>query len=199
MRETANALGLSAMTILSDCGFAQQPFFGRVEALWAIDQVITDSAEGDLALHGLRCEAMACACIQNAPSGRPKSLREVLEAHLVAQGTSIDAFKTTVQRAVEGHAFAVAAANAGYFRADPAVLRQVLTTAQAARKTDREDFPDPLGVRLLKRPGQWVDAGEVTASIRADNQTWAIHRRAIQQELGIMRSMPAGIGIEGAA
>lgn len=197
-RETAAVLGLSAATVLSDCRFPQQPFIGRREALWALREVFAGRSDGDLGQHAMRCRAMAQFCLP-AAAVAPVSgamLRRAFAANLAAQRTSDEAFEAVVADTAAAHDKEIVASAAGYFGVDLQKLRTILVRAQEKASLETAEFPDPIGLRLLKHPGEFVVKGEPVATVRAAEDTWSGNRDGLEGCVGAY-SAPAAAGFEG--
>ena len=197
-RRAADELGLTAITVLTDCRFVQQPFLGRSESLWALSEVLKGQARGSLSVHAGRCKDMAFSCLPESATGSPtKTLLEAFTSNLQAQGASLKGFEQLITQTERAHTIEIRAQNSGFFNANPATLRTILVNAQASVKKHAEDFPDPLGIKLICDQGMWVQAGHVVATVRAGNGVWAATSSALNEALGRMSSMPMAVGIEG--
>jgi thymidine phosphorylase len=162
----ANVLGIAAVAFLSPEDDVPQPWIGRGESLCALASALglRDLEDQWLDDHVTDCLQMAETI---AVARRPLSFRDVLAAHLNAQGASTDAFLSRVDE-VQGTARRpVHVRTAGTLEVDLGRIRDVIVKAQS---DDGSSFGDPLGVRLLVRPGQSVNPGDVVATIRGSDQ-----------------------------
>jgi thymidine phosphorylase len=201
----AKLCNIKAFPVLTDARLPYQPYIGRSESLLALSEVFQGSSSTWLSEHIEQCKSLA---ISAAPSFLrekiAKTERSELEAHffdnIKAQGGSIKSLKTKIAETRLLHTQQIAAEEDGFFAISLDLIRKALVTFQARQENKENPFPDPAGVILIRRPGEWVKKGQTLATIRVADQN---HTQAIIQELrlGICQtsSMPFGISGEGVA
>jgi len=202
----ARLVGVDATAFLFEAGGAEQPWIGRGEALAAMEQVLSGSADGKLGAHATRCFSMAqevarVAGILTMPDGgegRPA----ILEAHLEAQGSSLSAFRERVASVTAAPHQPVLAETDGAMSVDLAILRDVLTGMQReveARATERGRFADPAGLVMRASHGNFVRGGDVLAEVRVAVGLSPEWRRRITTAFGVHPGtirMPSDIPME---
>jgi len=198
--DAARRLGISPHPILTDARLPYQPFLGRAESLVALDKVFRETAEGDLAIHANLCRSLAAVAMSGHAPLTPTSgqtLRDIFNANLEAQGADPDAFVRVVNATASGHRFALRARQGGFYRVSLAAVRDLFVGIQRSRVGSGTPFPDPVGAQLLRRAGEWVDAGDQVASVRADDAVWQEYGKRIAGVLADTTLIPAGAGFEG--
>lgn len=198
--DAARRLGISPHPVLTDARLPYQPFLGRVESLVALDRIFRGDADGDLATHADMCRSLAAAAMSGhaplaAPSGR--ALRDIFNANLEAQGADPAAFVQVVNATESGHRFALRARQGGFYRICLSRVRDLFVEIQRSRPGPGTAFPDPVGAQLLRRSGEWVEAGEQVASVRADDAAWQEYGERIAGVLADTALTPVGTGFEG--
>lgn len=201
----AQLCNIQAFPVLTDARFPYQPYIGRGEALLALSEVFQGSTSAWLSEHVEQCKLLAMSA---APSSLHEKIASTehfeLEAHffdnIKAQGGSIDSFKAKVSETCSLHTQRIVAKENGFLTISLDRIRKALTAFQARAENNVNLFPDPAGIILIKRPGEWVKKGRTVATIRVADQQ---HLQVIIQELrlGICQtsSMPFGISGEGVA
>lgn len=201
----AKLCNIKAFPVLTDARFPYQPYIGRSEALLALSEVFQGSSSTWLSEHVEQCKLLAMSA---APSSLHEKIanteRSELEArffdNIKAQGGSIKSLKTKIAETRFLHIQQIAAEEDGFFTISLDRIRKALIAFQARVENKENPFPDPAGIILIKRPGEWVKKGQTLATIRIADQQ---HTQAIIQELrlGICQtsSMPFGISGEGVA
>ena len=170
----ADMLGIVARPILTEASFPYQPYIGRKEALASLWLLFESRAEHWLSSHLELCRELALAC---APAdGRDaikqvdvQSLRDIFYENLEAQGASPDDFVRTSETTLQAHAETLHAQSDGFVEYSMVALRRVIVEAQNADASGTI-FADPVGLVLLRRPGEWVRCGEPIATMRVDPQ-----------------------------
>lgn len=198
--DAARSLGISPHPVLTDARLPYQPFLGRAESLVALDRIFRGTAEGDLASHADLCRSLAAAAMSDHAPLAPTSgqtLREIFNANLEAQGADPEAFVQVVNATVSGHRFALRASKGGFYRVSLSAVRDLFVEIQRSRSGPGAPFPDPIGAQLLRRAGEWVDAGDQVASVRADNAVWQEYGERIAGTLADTALIPVGAGFEG--
>lgn len=176
--EAADHLGLDATVFVTDGSVAYQPFIGRGEALQALSEVLygpsDNAANGWLARHVELCHTFATQVSNslNLPTDRrTRTLAEVFEDNLRAQGSDPVAFRARVNEVASAPRSLLAAPCDGHVHYDLGQIRSVLVAAQAAHHaqfagTETSAVPDPAGVILLVQPGLAVREGDPVLAAR---------------------------------
>lgn len=167
----ARVLGIEAVAFLSADRGPAQPWIGRGEGLLALAAVMgaikLDQPSSWLTMHAARCRRMAEETAGSAEavddSVRSAQMREVLAAHLDAQGTSWQAFLARVDSVATAPRRVLEADACGVLSLDLAVVRDALVALQ---RDVGSQFRDPAGLELLVRPGRCVTSGQPLARIR---------------------------------
>ena len=120
------------------------------------------------------------------------SLRDVFYANLEAQGASPCDFVYMSETTLRSHVDTLYAESDGFVNYPIAEIRRIVVDAQhiAAGGTD---FADPVGLVLLRRPGEWVRRGEPIATLRIDRANREEVATAFQS-LILIQAYPAGPG-----
>lgn len=197
--DAAHHLGVSPHPVLTDARLPYQPFLGRAESLVALDRIFRGVAEGDLAIHADLCRSLAAAAMSgHAPlAASGQVLRDIFNANLEAQGADPEAFVQLVGTTVSSHRFALCARKGGFYRVSLSAVRDLFVEIQQSRSGLGTPFPDPVGAHLLRRAGEWVDAGDQVASVRADDAAWQEYGEQIARVLANTVLTPVGAGFEG--
>lgn len=172
----ARIAGIEAIALLTDARLPYQPFVGRSEALAALKTVVSKQADPWLADHDAMCRSMAYHVAAMAGRGPASACTEgdiaqIFVRNIQAQGGSIEAFDAKVDATLRGHTRELNATRDGFFQLDLERMRAAFVKANEATD-EREEFPDRLGVILLRRPGRYVRQGDVLATARADDPVW---------------------------
>ena len=169
--QAAAQLGISGRPVLTDGSVPYQAYIGRAEALAALVTVFHGTADSWLQEHVELCRQLSAAAVPDESAAIERATREQLRqafnANLVAQGASYDAFLSAAERGAAGHGTEISAERDGAAEISLEGIRRTLVAAQKMDGTG-EQFPDPAGVILRKRPGEVVRRGEVIATVRAD-------------------------------
>lgn len=174
----AQVLGMEAAGFISSDDGPAQPWIGRGEALVALASAagirpVDDGASwlgGHIAqcchMGGVTAGDLDCDSSRTVFGTTPAALKQALEAHLVAQGATMEALLARVEAIVDAPRVTLDAATAGVLSIDLGVIRDALVALQ----TDATPgvFTDPAGVELLVKPGRLVAAGEPVARIRCE-------------------------------
>lgn len=203
--KTAELCDIKAFPVLTDARFPYQPYIGRGEALLALSEIFQGKASTWLAEHVAQCKLLA---ISVAPSSlhekiantQTQELESLFFTNIEAQGGGIGSFRTKASEIRSLHTEKLVAESDGFLCIALDEIRKTLTTFQARTESKGNPFPDPAGIILLKRPGEWVKKGQALATIRiADPKN--VHAIIQKLRLGICQtsSMPNGISGEGVA
>lgn len=167
-------LGISSICFLTDGSSPYQPYIGRGESLLALADVFNESACGQLESHVDLCYAIARAVSDtDAQRPTPEALKHHFEQNVTAQGGDIGGYWDKVRSISEDHEFTLTAATDGFLSVDVDALRKTLVASQALFVSSEIRFPDPLGVILRSRQGQYVTKGGAVATVRAESDLWS--------------------------
>ena len=162
----AELLGIRAICVLTDATRPYQPYIGRGETLLAIDRALYGEPDMWLQRHVELCFRIASLPMAETSIGTGRrNVRDVFEMHLVAQGTSLDAYHRRLARLAAHPRVTVRAKQSGYLGVDMNSIRTTLVDCQHKAET-KDYYPDPIGVRLLVEPGTYVESGTPIAIIR---------------------------------
>lgn len=172
--EAAQLLSISAFPVMTDGRYPYQPFIGRSEALLALSHLFNATDPAWLNEHYVQCRDLALACV---PHTRRKpvldatrvNLRTLFETNLIAQGTTYQRFERLVELTSAQHKYVLCAEEDGFIQFSLDGIRQSLMKWQKLAERPNVEFPDPVGVILMRRPGEWANKGDVLATIRICN------------------------------
>ena len=200
-RRVASILGIDSVCFLTDARFPYQPFVGRGESLVALKETFSGSQEYSLVHHATMCFAMASAvAVDDHYTVDLRSGMAVAEKHfydnLQAQGSSRDAFDEYVEKTQSGHRFHFTAKNRGFVSIRIESLRELVLRFQKVCTKDGTTFPDGMGIVLRKRPGEFVQPGDLLATIRVSDKEWQSVERQLSNVLVISNTLELGMGFE---
>lgn len=182
----ARAVGIDAVAFLSAPDALPQPWIGRGESLVALAAAIGLRPLEDSWLQGHIDDCLRMASVFSTAT-RP--VREVLETHLDAQGSSMQHFLDRVDEVASAERTAIHIENSGILEVDLARVRDVVVGLQA---DDGGEFRDPAGVRFVARPGCPVSKGDVVAFTRGlDGDNLKSMASALVAAEGSPRHIPA--------
>jgi len=165
-------LGLRPLCALTDASRPYQPYIGRGEALIALDDVLSDQANGWLRAHAGLCWqiADATAAALGANVDQPTDLAAIRAAHdslLAVHGVDSQSFTERVSVARKAPRTRRRAEQDGWIGYDLGRLRDLLTARQRAEATPGDGTaPDPAGVVLGAPAGSRVHRGDLLISVR---------------------------------
>lgn len=196
----ANILNIDARPVLTDGSFPYQPYIGRKEALAALWLLFESKANFWLSSHLELCRTIAQTCVPDDGKRLVKQagvalLKEAFYSNLEAQGTSPGEFERIAETTLESHSETLCARSDGFVGYAMADIRRVVVEAQSSVTTTGNAFPDPLGLTLLRHPGEWVRRGEPIATFRAD-RTASTEIAEILQDIYTTGTIPVGPGFE---
>lgn len=168
----AELVGIVGRPVLTDGSTPYQPYIGRKEALAALADVFSGTASPWLGEHVETCRRLSVAA---APADRAhliqaaeaEGLRRAFVENVAAQGADEEAFEEAVRKARSVRLEILADCD-GRVSVSLEAVRRCLVAAQATDSGMGRAFPDPAGVILLKRPGDFVRKGEAVAGARVD-------------------------------
>jgi len=156
----AEALGIEAVAFLSAPDELPQPWIGRGESLVALASAVGLRPIQDSWLQG---HVNDCARMAAAFSTQLDSVGEVLERHLVGQGSSKLQFLQRVDEVRGANRTPIYSQRTGILEVELARVRDVIVEIQA---DEGHVFRDPAGVQFVARPGHAVSRGDVLALAR---------------------------------
>jgi thymidine phosphorylase len=200
--EAARLLSIEAFPVLTDARYPYQPFIGRKEALLALHHVFNDTASRWLDEHRVLCRDLALACTppenrDRILSATPTDLREQFYLNLTSQGASPEAFELLVESTASRHTHVLRAFNDGFVRFGLDGMRRVLVESQKRHVADGAAFRDPVGIILLRRPGDWVRGGEPLATVRIDDESSQGVLHDLERHVANTAAFPVGPTVEG--
>lgn len=171
----AELVGIVGRPVLTDGSSPYQPYIGRKEALAALADVFSETAGAWLLEHLETCRRLSIAA---APTDRASliqaaqadDLRRAFMANVAAQGAHEQAFNDAVREARSAR-LEILANRDGRVSVSLEAVRRCLVTVQTADATAGRGFPDPVGVVLLKRPGDIACRGEPLARVRVEDES----------------------------
>lgn len=168
--QVAERLSIRSTCFLTDCSVPYQPYIGRGETLMALHELLHDTPSDWLLEHALQCWRIATE-LADTPD-EPESLRDVLpvarevfENHLVSHGTSPGEFLARVSEVHDHPRTSVESPKDGFPSYDLKRIRDWIVEAQRADGQKR--FSDPIGLTLLKKPGDPAVLGEPIFEVRS--------------------------------
>lgn len=168
---SARILDIYASPVLTDARYPYQPFFGRRESLVALDDIFRGTGSPWLERHVEICRALSQACLPIARRAMvidaPTELRRHFDDNLAAQGADPCDFDVVVRDTRREHTRHVLAAHDGFCFYHLSLLRDKMVEWQSMFKSEQAPFPDPVGLKLLVPPGQWISGGTAVATVRA--------------------------------
>ncbi|MGB4064744.1 MAG: hypothetical protein WBK19_13060 [Azonexus sp.] len=172
--QAARLLGLDGRPMLTDGSAPYQPYIGRSEALAALADIFTGTANSWLLEHVETCRRLSLAAVSDecAPlviSASIEDLYRSFKANVVAQGASEAAFEQAVLKVRNATNLEILADKEGKASVSLEGIRRLLVSAQSAVVLkDIGEFSDPVGIILQKRSGDTVVKGDVLATVRVD-------------------------------
>lgn len=169
----ARKLKILARPVLTFLEQPYQPYFGRREALLALDCVFRKACPPWLSDHVDTCRYLAMKCLPDHLQTKvakvtPDELRWYFNQNLVAQNADPADFDTLMNDTKKGHGenAPILANRDGYCFYRIGALSDQL---KAWQKTAMEmgEYPDPVGLILLAEPGTKVERGTPIATFRA--------------------------------
>ncbi|MES9857279.1 MAG: hypothetical protein ABW166_11825 [Sedimenticola sp.] len=178
--EVATFLGKNSKCFLTNGNYPYQPYIGRAEALLALHNVFYGNIEESLLEHDELCFSMAAELLGAPSTPKPsgKDIQKIFEGNIKAQGGSVESFHQKVDAVSEAHDLDIVSNRAGWLRIDLQMIREVFVDIQSHAASGVVDFPDPCGLILKANAGQFVEKGNLLATLRcAGNSTYEVHNR----------------------
>lgn len=164
----SSILNIETVCFLTDASMPYQPFVGRSESLLALAELFSGNPRPWLREHASLCFAMASSTAGNENPRQPagKELQSLFFQNLVAQGSGSELFERQVEKTARAHQHTIHARNEGYLSVDLRRLRTQMVQLQSRHASPEALFPDPCGVIMLVRPGDYVERGTPLATMR---------------------------------
>jgi thymidine phosphorylase len=196
----ARASGIEAVAILTDARNPYQPFVGRGEALLAMKLIFERRADDWLMEHDHRCRLMAAHVASMALGAKfeecgTSDIEAAFEHNLEAQGSSMDAFGSKVDAVEKAPRRELIAPREGFLSVDVAELRSAFLAVYVEEKSGGQ-FLDELGIIIRARPSAYVRRGDVLASVRASDATWASSADRLVKSFQVVDLVDCASGME---
>ncbi|QNN45477.1 hypothetical protein H9L17_09570 [Thermomonas brevis] len=195
----ADALGIDARPVLTKASYPYQPYIGRKESLAALWLLFESRAGLWLSSHLELCRELALACVPIDSRDAimhvdVESLRDIFYANLEAQGASPDDFVRISEATLHAHVETLYAPSDGFVSYAVADIRRLIVEVQRAAAPEAF-FADPVGMVLLRQPGEWVRCGDPIATLRVERPVSGEDVVAFQAFVTI-QAYPEGPGFE---
>lgn len=164
----AEQLGIQSTCFLSDANNPYQKYIGRGEALEALYDIFENEMDNQLGEHLQYCEMVAKRIIDKAGiahSRKRVDLKKCFEDNLQLQGSNYDCFISAVKTVKEQSHTIVYAGKRGYLRYNLEKIRSYIVRRQNMEQSNAK-YPDPVGVVLLCKAGDFVENGTPIFSVR---------------------------------
>jgi len=165
----ANMAGINAKCFLSDASQPSQPYIGRGESLIAIYEILNNCASQWLQEHNEYCRNISNYMKVDLSDKKSYDIKDIFIKNLEQQNSSYEKFIEKVNMVIEEPRYDIFSSEAGYCYYNLDYIRNHIVSEQDKMINKDLLFPDPCGYFLTKRPGNYVDAGEVIASYRTNN------------------------------
>ena len=198
-RETAAILEIDAVCMLTDATVPFQPYLGRGESLLALHYVFSNTADSFLARHATLCLAMATAVATPSAVTLISSIRECSNHffnNVRAQGGSRDAFEEYTTYVEANHRFHLISKREGFVQIDLERVRDVIVHYQHAGLAEERAFPDEMGVVLKRQPGDFVQRGDLLATVRISERHWPSSESSLKEAISVTPKMTRAQGYE---
>jgi pyrimidine-nucleoside phosphorylase len=193
--EVGRLLEIQAKPVLTDGRYPYQPYIGRKESLLALFVIFRGESSPWLNEHYSLCQTLAISCMPTSQRPQLQSatifdLHNVFCENVVAQGGDIGALRAMLEEVESAHCNKVTATRDGFACFDLQLLRRLIVDCQNSCINTNRPFPDPVGIILRKRPGEWVRAGDTLATIRVEDVLKDMVLSAMKDQLISVRSLP---------
>lgn len=184
----ANMLGMQSTCFVSDANTPYQPYIGRGESLEAIFELLMGTTDHTLQEHNKYCRDIACTMLNKAgldANIEKMNLKTCFEDNLIFQGSTFDSFLASVERVKSQTHYVIHAAEDGYITYNLETMRSYIVSQQNLAHTISK-YPDPCGITLLCRSGDYIHAGTPILSLRyscADSPSSLHGFYSIQKEM----------------
>ena len=157
----------NSICFLSDANNPYQEFIGRGEALEALYEIIEGTKSDLLLKHNYYCKEIAKHMVQGNKKSDTMDLKSALSDNLSMQGSNYSNFLRAVEVVKTQPCKMIKAVSSGYIYYNLCDIRKYLVSRQISTVGAQSlIYPDPSGIKLLKKPGEFVYAGENAISIR---------------------------------
>lgn len=165
--EVAKDAGIYATCFLTDASRPFQPYIGRSEALVALSKVFDNSACSWLQEHVAMCKLMAQSLTRDSRAAVDISteLKSAFFENLAAQGSDRKAFEEILDMHAGAPKLDVTATQDGILVWDMQAIRKTIVDQQRDAVA-REAFPDPIGITLYCRSGDFVVKDQPICCVR---------------------------------
>ena len=168
----AALLKLNSTCFISDADRPYQKYIGRGESILALNDIFCGNADDELMEHVSYCKKMADEIIKKSniiQNNRIQTnIRKSFAENLVLQGSSMDEFEEVVERINIKNREKVLAEKSGYVLFDLNKIKYIIKTQQE-KCSNNTKYPDPCGVILLCRSGEYIEKGQPILSVRSEN------------------------------
>ena len=198
-QRVASILGIESVCFLTDARVPYQPFVGRGESLAALKEIFSGTKEQTLVNHATQCFAMACTIVDGPKIDLNSTLATAESCfydNLQAQGSSRDAFEEHVEKVLTQHRFQFIAKDQGFFCIKIDRMRDLVLRFQPTGAHDVPAFPDGMGIVLRKRPGEFIESGDILATVRVDEKEWGSVETELRDVLSISSTLEIAEGFE---
>ncbi|MHB8152410.1 MAG: hypothetical protein ACYDGW_12150 [Vulcanimicrobiaceae bacterium] len=162
-RAVGATLGIDIRCAITDNTAPYQPYIGRGEALMALDMIFQGNSGLWLDEHVSFCRDLVAWSTENIACSAfdLSSLKVRFYANIETQGASIAQFESHIRKLHSIPRTEVVAFTEGTLIWDLGSLRDAIIMFQGRDGTD-----DDAGVVVLRRSGEWVEAGQPIATAR---------------------------------
>ena len=186
--KVAKKLGISAISMLTDGTIPYQRYVGRGESLLALRNLFLGTADSYLWSHAMQCLAMASTIASVDALTLANSIENASKRfvhNLQTQGSSWDAFEDYASRIERSQGFHLTANATGFVRVHLKRLREVVMHYQRLGAPKGDIFPDQMGLVLMRLPGEFVQPGDLLATVRIAKNHWNSAQVSIAEAIEI--------------
>lgn len=168
--EVAHFLGKDASCFLTNGSIPYQPYIGRSEALYALNEIFSSRADKSLGEHNLLCFDMAKELSGGQHTQKPNNsdLKTVFINNIECQNGRAESFYNTVEKVARSHGSEIVSTSEGFLEINLHLIRSIMVDVQKKYVSDKNIFPDPCGLILKSTPGQRIRKGDLLATLRFD-------------------------------
>jgi len=168
--KVASFLGKKAKCFLTNGSIPYQPYIGRSEALFALNEVFNANMDEALREHDQLCFTMANELMGASYSPKPAvlNLQKVFFENLESQNGLIESYFRTVDMVSKSHSCEIVSMGEGFLEIDLHMVRSIMVGVQRINTNEENIFPDPCGIILKSKVGQKVKKGSLLATLRCN-------------------------------
>jgi len=168
--DVAKFLGKEAVCFLTNGAIPYQPYIGRSEALYALNNIFSANLDKMLSEHDQLCFTMANQLLGPSNSYKPEfgSLQKVFIENIECQNGRLESYYEAIKSVHEAHIHEILSEDEGLLIIDLHLIRSILVDAQKKSSLKKSKFPDPCGVILKSEAGKRVKKGEILATFRCN-------------------------------